>query len=252
MNEKMILQIQRLIDGECNQAEIRDLLGVADQQPEQWKAIATAFVEDQIWRQQFQSMESIPSPASSAKAHPAEAEHSDPLVKYDQRGQSSDLSAGKLFRLNGFGLAACVLLAAMMGYVTGQRNLQNFVPVVDAVANNSATVSPGPDTSSSSNPRITPASLKADHHLQLVDGQGDDRETILDGEIPLYAIDSPEQLAQIQQPGAEDFPISPDLLKQLTGRGFRFRQDLNYISGNLKDGRQFVVPVRTINFTPGQ
>ncbi len=53
MNPSDSLQIQRLVDGECDEAELRSLLLDAENQPDGWRQIATAFVEDKFWQTQF-------------------------------------------------------------------------------------------------------------------------------------------------------------------------------------------------------
>ena len=42
-------QVQRLVDGELSADEIRTLFETADQNPEQWRGIACAFAEDQLF-----------------------------------------------------------------------------------------------------------------------------------------------------------------------------------------------------------
>ena len=53
MNPSDLLQMQRLVDGECDEAELRSLLLDAENQPDGWRQIATAFVEDKFWQTQF-------------------------------------------------------------------------------------------------------------------------------------------------------------------------------------------------------
>ena len=245
MNEKEILDLQRLIDGECNEVEIRNLLQDAEQKPRQWKEIATAFIEDQFWRRQFQSME--PAESLSIDSPLAELPHdSNGVVKKNFQPDSSN-------GLKWLSLAACVTAAAMIGYVAGNDPASPTPSVTNAIADNSGMqATPTPIPAPSTTPKITPASLKPDYHLQLVDQNGQEQGSVFDGEVPLYSVDSPEQVAQIRQPDQQRLAVSPEMLKQLTGRGFRVRENVNYISGSLKDGRQFVVPVRTINFVPGQ
>lgn len=249
MDPKDPLTLQRLIDGECHLAEIRALLANAADHPEHWQHIATAFVEDQIWQRQFQSQVCTPviEPA------PGEITDTDPQSKPIEKLRPLTDWSHSFNRIQWLAMAACLMLAAMTGYFVGQDRDGAFDSSTEKVAGNSVLpANPALNTGLTPTPKFTPASLKADYSLQLVDGQGTPQGSILDGEIPLYAVNSREQLNQFRQPQEDQFHVSPETLQQLAGQGFQVRQNVDFISGNLKDGRTFVVPVRTINFLSGQ
>jgi hypothetical protein len=251
MTEKHALNLQRLVDGECSKDEVTGILREADQQPGAWKAIATAFVEDQFWRRQFQSLESRPdaqhrnlssvAPVGSGGTNGSllEAESAPP------RGRPR-------FPLYWLTLAATCAVAATIGFTAGKGTRSGNPATYESLAQVNPSESIATEDVSSPTPRMTPASLKADHHLQLIDGQGFEQGMIPDGEIPLYAIESPEEIAHIPTAGNRVMPVAPEVLARLRQQGFRLRQDVNFISGNLRDGRRFVVPVRTLMFVPGQ
>ena len=117
--------LQRLIDGELSAVEIRELLEAADLNPSQWRTIGCAFAEDQLFRNQFESLtkdnskhdnpkhdnskhdnskHDNPKPSKTAKPAPAKEEVS--------RSNSASLVRNLV-------TAACFALAGLVGYLIG-------------------------------------------------------------------------------------------------------------------------------------
>jgi hypothetical protein len=281
MNDINPLDLQRLVDGECDDAEIRSLLTDAESNPENWRAMASAFVEDQVWQKQFRS-DGTPSvkgktPTDSGPSHsntqrPAmdnsiaateisqkvstkddqTTDHQNDYVddnlshRMNARPGSRRRSSSNLY--NWLAVAAGLAIAGMVGYIAGSDRpaIPDFVPVASVpqasplgAAENSIAAVPTPS------PEMTPA-----YHLQLPEGEAN--QAGLAGEVPLFLIQSREELAQFKQPKWQHIQMPPHLLKQLKVKGFQMNQNVDFVSGKHSDGRAFVVPVRTINFTPGQ
>jgi hypothetical protein len=96
---------------------------------------------------------------------------------------------------------------------------------------------------------MTPAS--ADYSMKLVDENGDREDNALyNREIPLYLVESKDQMEQVAERNREQMQLPPELMTVLSERGAQMRQD--FVSGSLRDGRTFVIPVRTIKFSAGQ
>ena len=250
MNPTDPLQLQRLVDGECDEAELRSLLADAVHQDAGWREIATAFVEDRLWQQQFRR-----TAASSSKATPADSEqvhHKQPMNKQESQLRNARFGPPRSFRW--LTMAAGLLLAVSLGYLLGTSpaHLSHEAPLVASHQPTTSLPVAKQESSPTPIPKMTPASLKADYHLQLPEAASDANEVSLGSEIPLYYVQSPEQLTLIEEPDPNRFRLSPEILLQLTDQGFQLRQDLNFISGSLRDGRSFMIPVRTINFSPGQ
>ena len=273
MNPVEPLTLQRLIDGECSADEVRSALASAEQHPDLWPLIATALVEDRAWQRQFQRETRKAGLASgSGRAAASGPGNFAPTldVVVDGLPRNSTLSVrpdfnpnpsiatrstvqSALVRLNRLALAACALLAAMLGYVAGQHfpsanparellaQADHAKPALKSLDNQVA-------AAPVATPKITPASLQADYHLQLPNDDGSN----LSGDIPLYNVQSMEQWNQLSQPTNDQFQLSQEMLADLKARGMRVRQDVKFLSGNLQDGRKFVIPIRSINFSPGQ
>ena len=252
MNTPDSLQIQRLVDGECDEAELRSMLIETEKQPDGWKKIATAFVEDKFWQTQFQQFGTSCSGSQAAPLSPGEER----LPSTVRTQTSSETSFNRFYprSIRWLTLAASLMLAGMFGYLLGTSPLETATEMGLAAGHHETTPEPVAELASSTaqTPKITPAILKPDYHLQLPESTEDANGVAFESEIPLYYVQSPEQLNQIEEPEHDRFQLAPEQLVQLADRGIQMRQDLNFISGNLKDGRSFMIPVRTINFSPGQ
>ncbi len=287
MNDINPLDLQRLIDGECDDAEIRSLLTDAEGNPENWRAMASAFVEDQVWQKRFCSdtnpsgKSKTPTGAGSNSVEPNTAIPQPPVKVSESRqadesapndsgqtnldvanrnqdfvDQANDHSAKHRASqiknspglYNWLAVAAGLAIAGMVGYIAGsdRPTIPDFVPVanipqVAPSANQQIAAAPTPP------PQMTPA-----YHLQLPQDQTDASQAGLDGEVPLFLIQSREELDRFKKPNWQHIQMSPLLLKQLKIRGFQMNQNVEFVSGKHNDGRAFVVPVRTINFSPSQ
>lgn len=111
MNETLKeAELQQLVDGELNHAERRDLLMRLDGEPEQWRRLALAFVESQIWDE---SIPQVSSAATLASMERTPAALTNATAKTG-RGPKSLVAA----------LALLVVLALGCGYWMG-----NLLPV---------------------------------------------------------------------------------------------------------------------------
>ena len=95
-------------------------------------------------------------------------------------------------------------------------------------------------------PKQTLVDYRPDYHLELQDANGN---PYFGSEVPLYSAANAQRAGiRLDQPSQ----IPSEFVDRVNRNGYGIRQNLNYISGRLNDGRQFVVPVRTINLSPGQ
>ena len=252
MNPSDALQKQRLVDGECDEAELRSLLLGAENQPDGWRQIATAFVEDKFWQIQFRR-----SGTSNDDSQSVFNGQNQDLLDQTVNQQTPATQINRSFHphaIRWLTIAAGLLLAAAFGYLLGTDQAQPMLDVPVVANHQEIPLGTGEEIAAAPTPlpKMTPASLKPDYHLQLPEAANPSNGVAFDSEIPLYYVQSREQLNQIEQPDADRFQVAPEVLLQLTDRGIQLKQDLNFISGNLKDGRSFMIPVRTINFSPGQ
>ena len=104
------LTLQRLIDGELDSASMQSLLREADGQPEIWKEIAAAFIEDRAWQNSFVDC-SLPADTNSILG-------SSPAEQVSLKNENANHN--KRWRWL-FSLAAAVLLATFVGYMIGNQ-----------------------------------------------------------------------------------------------------------------------------------
>ena len=208
------LMLQRLVDSELTGDEIQTLLHSAEVNPQQWKEIAVAFVENQRWQSEFQRLSGDP-PKTVAQPAPAK--------------ESAGPSASWWFSM-----AAGILLALGMGFYFGKSE---FAPVgmADATTENSSLETPA----------VTQTVYRPNYHMRLQDNDGNN---MVSSEIPIFDRRTAREAGVDMRPQ----PISAQLRDQLLQQGYHTSQDVEYVSGRLGDGRKFVVPIRTINFASGQ
>lgn len=278
MNPINPIQLQRLIDGEISSDDLQQFSADLKQQPALSQTIAAALIEDRVWRNQFgndSSEKNQITPASEASfSNVAPTKSTEINITSENPIPNSSLPKSNLpksvrkprfqVRPNWLAIAASALFAAMLGYTLGQQN-QTAWPTLafNPDANPSPILSPGlnpnPSPTVSSNPapqpaipKLTPASLTADYHLEL---PGNSTSSLV-GEVPLYQMRSAphwrQQFRELNQASAKNFQVTPELMNRLHANGFRVQQDIEFVSGNLQDGRTFVVPIRSIQFVPGQ
>jgi hypothetical protein len=207
------IRLQRLVDGALNDEERREFLAGLDSTPELWREVALAFVEDQI----FCSELGVPR---------------------ETRGRTGVTTAQPTSSVSRAGMLAVALsLLAFfgVGYFWGQWRVASPVPAeLPRVANVSETDSEAADVEVADDESQTRESA---YRLLLAHQDG---KTI---ELPVYERSQPT-----------DFPWDPvemgklqRLNEILVQRGYRADMRTEYLSGQLDDGRQIVVPWRTVS-----
>lgn len=61
-------QLDRLVDGELEEGQRRELLSRLDSEPDGWRRCGLAFLEAQIWREEMRSLSREPAPAAVSLA----------------------------------------------------------------------------------------------------------------------------------------------------------------------------------------
>ena len=226
-------QLQRLIDGELPEAQICAMFEIAAQNPSHWRTIACAFTEDKLFSREFESM------TDDLDSKPAKHTHA------ASRGQSA---SGALLLMRQLAIAASVAVAGLIGYLVGTDGSvgETNAPtnITNLVASNEATETD----------QVNPATLEPEYRMELLTPDG---ETL--NEVDLYRYDDLHQLVSHGNDNRRvtlrdilpDSGVSPEVRRRFSQSGFDINESTNFMSGRLQDGRQFVVPVRSIRFDQG-
>ncbi len=229
------MQLQRLVDGELDFAEIQQLMQSAENKPELWRQIASAFVEDQLWLAQFADHAGMPAMQVVAPVKP------EPPPKAGVPGQANGV--------RWWSIAAMLALALTVGFLSGRGDFAQRAPLSDPVTADRKWVDPGSPSAPmalAQHDNRAPASQinPAFYHMQLEDPQGN---RYLDSEIPLYSVTQSTDLRRLD---AGEIP--PVVQEQARNSGYQVHQDIRYVSGQLNDGRRFIIPIRNYRFSPNQ
>ena len=221
MNEQE-LQLQRLVDGQLDLKQTQEMLRSAEQEPEFWREMAVAFVEDQIWRNE------ITADAMAELVDQKEQPESTSIPKSD-----STPAPGIKFWL---ALAAAIVLGIWLGRVWAPQDTNNVGNTNSIASHNNSPNSNLPQDDTSNLPERQLVNFEPAHHLSMGDA----------GEVPLYTLEQAQQMGLLKEQS-----LPQDTVNQLRERGYQLEQNTQYISGRAQDGRRILVPVRSVRFNPG-
>lgn len=248
-NDDFDLTLQRLVDGELDRASMKAFLANTECDSHKWRSIACAFVEEQLFEKQFvqtvddRVAESVRRPTvSSDKANPKPLSRNAPITH----------SSSPLMRQLAF--VASVAVAGLIGFLIAGGN--EFSSSTNGPGASGSDIA-GNQLSKPDVGRITPANLEPEYQLELLSPDGES----IDSEVDLYRYDDLRQLVsddESEPAGREvlenvmpksDFSEEDRL--RMSRSGFVVIESTDYVSGRLQDGRQFVVPVRSVRIDRG-
>jgi len=214
------LQIQRLIDGELSRSEIQQLLRTANSQPDLWRELAVAFVEDRIFasesRRFSQGEGRVLEPAASPAAIPPAAGGMPGSIA---KSASSWRNAGLWLSA-----AAMMLCAAGLGFLAGRDQGANQTP---AGANVLAGSADGSDSNQ--------VAATGPYMFQLLDDKG---QPIPNTTVPLLFEADAQRLGYDPARAA----IPAEVQSQFRRAGLELEPEVKYIKGRFPGGPQFTVP----------
>lgn len=209
------IRLQRLVDGALSEGERGEFLAGLDQSPELWREVALAFVEDQIFASELDTSRRPQEIADTTTRKPQASAFSSPALV----------------------LAIAVTLLAMFGVGFRWGQWQAETPTSPIAPRIAATDDTEPVMEDREVPRDEAPSPEPTYRLVL--GRQDGQAV----ELPVY---ERAQLADLPWEPA-DMGRLQRLNETLGQRGYRADMRTEYLSGQLEDGRQIVVPCRTVS-----
>lgn len=222
MTESHQLQTQRLVDGQLNRRQVKQLLSEAQADSDRWREIALAFVENQVFEREVRQFVGA-NPVGSTAA-----------VCDEDRGEATGGPAS----WSGVGrsrlaMAAMLLMAISFGFYAGRTGPSKRPDPVGLV---NTSTSQGLDAGSY-------PSVYAPYTVQLVDREGRDMPY---GRVSLMT----ESMAREIGYDPSDYSIPRELQSEFNKVGYELERDVRFIEGRLDDGRQLIVPVKGIRVRP--
>ena len=147
-------RLQRLVDGELTVEEVREGLQSLENGSPQWRSIACAFVEDQMFRKELGDYVAQSDPIASNQP---------------QRAATSPRVSRSI--LSSLAIAAGVLLMGSLGYLIGSKG------AVNQMAHNEERIAEKPTEEVA-----LPADLRPEYRMQLLTVDGES----LGSEVDLY------------------------------------------------------------------
>lgn len=229
MNTIDPIQLQRLIDGELDFEQTRELIQEVQGDAEAWRLIASSFIENQLWESEFVDEDELLGGKFSAKKRHAPS--------------TSGFSS-----VRGFALAAMVMLAASVSvlFVNSLDSDRTESPgIVNNVPDPGTGILPPMDQQlvQRNAKRSDLNQMPALYQVKLQDSNGD---SVIDSEVPLYSGRRSEAERWLEQLDRSE------LARRAADSGYQVDRDIRYLKGQFKDGRNFLIPVRNYRFSPGQ
>jgi hypothetical protein len=144
-------------------------------------------------------------------------------------------------------MAASLMAVAVLGYSVGQQGARSGIPrdlVQQPISNDSSNGL----LADPSSPKTTLASHTPDYRMELPEHD----RFLPGGEVPLYVVKSLDQWQQLDRPLPQQLRFTPEQMAELNFQGIGIEKDFNVLTGNFADGRSFIVPIRSIRFSPVQ
>lgn len=217
------LRLQRLVDGMLDARERHEFLAVVDQHPAWWREVGLAFVEELIWRDALAARQ--PDQSNDARA---------------KRGRN-DRSAGRRVARTIIALAASILLTTVVGIRVGHW----WAGRSPAGVAGSSAVDPRTWNLDDAGNVLSPHDPQGEMPenpglLRLVYGDGPSRESL---EVPVFEESQLPSGLWAEPPVLDIERIN----RELAATGYRLDWQTEYLGGDLHDGRQLVVPVRSVS-----
>ena len=217
------IRFDRLVDGELNEDEYRELLSSLDDEPGGWRRCAMAFLEAQAWSKELRAQH------KEAEAAPVAATATSAKSNY----------AGLLLAVAASFLCAFLLGLQFRGgpsvapqppaFVDGSRSPSVDVPAESIVESGEPVMPPGPN--------------RAGHVTLVMDRPDGSSEEI---DLPVFDVDNEYGRFLLENSTA----IPAHLRRTLQDLGYEVHRDLRWAPFELDEGRRMFVPYGEVEIKP--
>jgi hypothetical protein len=227
------IRLQALVDGEFSAAERRRVLSQIDDQPEQWRELALALLEEQTFRNEIRLMR------SEASTVPRDEPNSVPLASLTG---SSEAYNGRVKKhwYTGPVLAACLMLS--VGIAIGRFVMRGDMGSVPWGSNSGGLLVNDKTTHSDSDRLNGLTQEEYEKSLPVADLRMPNNGY----EIPVYDVNQVDP-ALVYAKRAYEIEKAKE---QLRRNGYDVDLQHNYLTGQLQDGRKVVVPIQEVGLRP--
>lgn len=266
MSQFDAITLQRLIDGELDLEQVQGLLQVAEADPESWKTIAVAMIEDQLWERSMRQHMAVLKldetlPSTDAPQAPKDATQTDPQIP-STNAKTGPVLGGSFKFPNRWFMAAILIASIGIGFVLAQLFGQSGGANLSRMANTSAKQAShaaaylAANLSAPTQPKSTVSAVaeyKPEFHLEFPSGsQLSEAGVGPRNPVPVFRVSNADQLRQYRQKQEQRQPVPREFYQQLQREGYQVEENIEFVSGNLDNQRSFIVPVRRVRLLPGQ
>lgn len=275
------ITLQRLVDGELDDTQIRQLLHQAEHGQhslQTWKQLAVAYVENQMLQNSLQAFDNAVDNAIDPAKTSADAGEVQPSFRSsDVRAKHTATPVGRFSPRSVWvpmAIAACLLIALGVG-LNQLASTKFFTHSTHLATAGSTIAGQSQATDAPIESRVTPddvhdfnrqslMALKPDRYLQsdqLPTGISQSSRQ----QIPMYNMRrfAPQQLSGLRSHDASSRqalfaqimpgdPINDQLKSDYQNAGLMVDQEIEILSGHLDDGRSYMIPYRSVRFLAGQ
>ena len=208
--------IDRMVDGELDEKEQRELLIACDQSPEHWREMALAYVESQTWRDEFSVL---------SKAACEEDEEEERPILQLANSPARLATPARITPWRVLNVAAMLFLSLTVGYSLGTFEFPATKP-------SSSNIAVSPKTNTTPNP--------AEQVVVWVPNQKGDGLNPMS--VPVQSVGNldSQQLAKQNQ-------MSSEVLQALESKGHDVTRERTWHPVQLQDGRGAFVPTDNLN-----
>ena len=222
--------LDRLVDGELNDTERRELLLRLERTPDGWRWCAAAFLEAQAWRGEAREM--VSPPVSSSQAP-----FSETALSQTSGAQPASLATARPTVQIWMPLALAAGLLVATTWVFLNRDSDVIAPIGQPVAGNPMTGSPVQVAGD-------PVGQGPPQNLQLVvNGGPEGRRNV---QVPL--VDAAGMDEALFGQWSQDLP--PEVIRMLEQDGHQVVRERKLVPFHLNDGRRGVVPMDQLEIRP--